>query len=100
MRVVLACHGHVWLGTKIGEPCPRCGKPGQPWSWTPVPKARGLDDLNQRIVGRKKRWVEGFLACANWLSESRCHMNGYAAGDVALFKFNLIRKRQLRKVKQ
>jgi hypothetical protein len=98
-RVVLACRGHVWLGRKVGEPCPHCQRPGKLWSWTPVPKARELKDVNPHLR-KSQRWILGFLACANFINELRCANGDYAAGDCALLKFNLINKRQMRKVRK
>lgn len=66
------------------------------------PKERQLKDLNQHIVGKggtRTEQAAGFLDACNWLNENRVDFgNGYLAGDVALLKFNLITKRQVRKV--
>lgn len=43
-------------------------------------------------------WRLGFLAAVNFVNDLKVGNNGYLAGDCALLKYNLITKRQVRKV--
>ena len=61
-------------------------------------KERTINQLNQRIVTRKRAWCETMLYAANYINEWNSSVNhAWMLGDVMLFKHNLITKRQLRR---
>lgn len=63
-------------------------------------KTRSIAELNQHIATKNPDWTAGVLEAANWLNDQGdISRNGYWMGDILLFKFNLITKRQLRKQK-
>lgn len=62
-------------------------------------KARTLSDLNRYIVKTKPNWVAGVLSASNMANEFPVSNNGFLIGDCILAKLNLIKQRQMRKLR-
>ena len=61
-------------------------------------KSREIRMLNQEIVKRRPEWVQGLLDAASIIDEtySSSSTHKYLIGDCLLFKFNLLRREQVR----